>query len=213
MCERSVSAMISTSEVQQASHAHRGSEQLSDGSKGMTVTNMRAMTARTLTGAACVLALGLLTGCGAIQSIASIPGISADTDGGSITLNDGDGGSAKIDIDSNGELPEWLPSEFPLPDTYEVVAVTAFVDEGESFKSLMLSSTGDFDKLIASIDDGLAAASLTPETRQVGQLGETKNAMYAVTMGAEDWLISVLDYGSDGAEGAEIRVSYATLAE
>ncbi len=154
-----------------------------------------------------VLSLGLVTGCGAIPDL---PSVSADEDGGSVTIKGPDGESATLATDASGELPDWLPDVLPLPDDFTVVTSSEFETDEGYMKSVALNTHQDFDSLIVQIDDGLAAAGLSPEPRSVSDHAGMQSALYGVELEGEGWMINILDYGDD-EEG--IGITYATIRE
>ncbi|MGO3147392.1 MAG: hypothetical protein ACTIJ6_06915 [Leucobacter sp.] len=154
--------------------------------------------------------LGLLAGCSAIPPIPGIPDVSVDDEGGSITLN-GDGNeSVNIDVGTDDVIPEWLPSELPLPSEYTVVNSTNMESSGGTVKGMNLTTPDDFETVVATIDDGFAAAGLTPETREIGELAEMKTGLFGVTSGEDSWVITVLDYG---IQDEEVQISYVSVKE
>lgn len=175
---------------------------------------MRTTMKAGMAGLTLVLSLGLITGCGAISEIRDvIPEVSVDDngDGGSVTLKGDDGESVTIDTTTDGEIPGWFPSELPLPESYTVVSSSDAEYGDESLKSVALTTPDDFDAVIATLDEGLAASGLTAETRQVNDLSSMSTAMFGVTVAGEGWMINILDYGDE--MGEDLRVTYATVKE
>ncbi|MDQ2662189.1 MAG: hypothetical protein M3Y52_09990 [Actinomycetota bacterium] len=175
---------------------------------------MPTTTTRTawVTSIALIASLGLLAGCSALPGIPGVPGVSIDDDGegGKVTIEGDDGESFTVDTDTDGEIPEWLPSELPLPETYTVSA-TSVIDGGEGkLMTVNLSSLDGFDALVATVDAGLAAAGLTPESRDVAALGDLQTAMFGVPLDGQVWMINIIDYGT---EDEETHVSYSSIDE
>lgn len=163
-----------------------------------------------MAGIALVLSLGLITACSTISEVRkAIPDVKADKDGGSVTIQGDDGESVTIDTNVDGEIPEWFPSELPLPDDHTVVSASEVQNGDESLKSLGVTSSVELDAAVKTIDEGLSAAALTPEARNVGDLGEMKNASYRVEVAGEVWMINIADYG----DGDGLQIMYATRNE
>lgn len=163
-----------------------------------------------LTGLALVLSLGLVAGCSAISEIRdAIPNVDVDEDGGSVTIEGDNGESMTIDTDVDGEIPEWFPSELPLPEHHTVMSASVVESGDGTLKSVGVTSTDDFDAVVATIDDGFAGSGLTPETREVGDLGGMKSALFGVTIADESWMINIVDYGNEDG----LQIMYATSAD
>lgn len=171
------------------------------------LTAKRTTKKRLGTALAVAFSLGLITGCGAISDL---PSVSTDKDGGSVTIKGKDGESATLDMDSSGELPDWFPDGLPLPDDFTVVTSSEFETNEGYMKSVALTTHQDFDSLIAQIDDGLAAAGITPEPRSVSEQAGMQSALFGAELESEGWMINILDYGDD-EEG--IGITYATVHE
>lgn len=176
---------------------------------------IRTVTARGAAGLALALSLGLLTGCGAISEIQKIqeviPDVKVDEEGGSVTVKGDDGEELTIETDVTGELPDWFPSALPLPADYTVVNVSAIEHGEESLKTVTISTTDDFATLVATIEEGLAAAGITPSGRMVNEGTGTQSALFGVPIDGADWQINILDYGEE--TGEDIQVSYGTMTE
>lgn len=158
-----------------------------------------------------VLSLGLMTGCGAIAEVTEdIPDVSVNEDGGSVTLNDGDGESVTIDTSNDGEIPEWFPSELPLPEDYAVLTASAAEVGNESLKQLAITTPEDFDTVVDTLDEGFAAEGVEPETREVGNASDMRTAIFGVEVAGEEWIITASNLGG---EEEELTISYGTLDE
>lgn len=177
--------------------------------------SVRIATKRGTAGLALVLSLGLLAGCSAISEIQkiqeAIPDVKVDEEGGSVTIKGDDGEEMTIETDVSGELPDWFPSELPLPADYAIENVSSMEYGEESIKSVTISTGEDFTALIAVIDDGLAAAGLTPNGRMVNEGTSTQSALVGVPVDGVDWQINVLDYGEESDEG--VWVTYGSMVE
>jgi hypothetical protein len=171
-----------------------------------------ATTTARVTSIALVAFLGLLAGCRALPGIPGVPGVSVDGDGegGKVTIEGDDGESLTVDTDAGGEIPEWLPSELPLPENYMVVAASVMDGSEGKLMTVTLTSSDGFDALVATVDTGLADAGLAPETREVGALADLRTAMFGVPLDGQVWMINMVDYG---VEGEETNVSYSSIDE
>lgn len=174
---------------------------------------MRITTKTTMAGLGLVMSLGLLAGCSAISEIQKIqeiiPDVKVDEDSGSVTVKGDDGEEITIESDTSGELPDWFPSDLPLPADYSIQNVSSIEQGEESIKSVAVLTGEDFSSVIALIDDGLAAAGLTPAGRMVNEGTSSQSASLRVAIDDVDWQINVLDYGDASDEG--INVSYTAM--
>lgn len=169
---------------------------------------MRTTANRVGAGIVVAVSLGLVSGCSAISQISdAIPEVTVDDDGGSVTLKDDDGESVTIDSSADGEIPEWFPQELPLPENYSVMSASEAEYGDESLKAMGMTTPDDIEAVVAAIDEGLADAGLQPETRQVGDMGGMKTAMFAVSIDDEGWMINAVDYG----DGEDVGLTYATV--
>lgn len=153
------------------------------------------------------LSLGLLTGCGTISEIRdAIPDVDVDEEGGSVTIEGDDGESVTIDSGADAELPDWLPSELPLPTDYTVLTSSELEADGKLQKMVTVTSTQSFDDFMASADATFADLGITAE-QQLTETGGINGGIYGFSFDDTEWLLNFASMGE------ELNVSYMMAEE
>lgn len=130
--------------------------------------------------------------------------VSVDTDEQTITLGDGDG---EVSITTGAEdLPEWFPPEMPVPEEFAVLSVTEVQGEDGVLLGTMVTTTADFEDVIAVLDEGLAAVGIEITDRTVSEIAGMHSGMYFLVLDGAEWSVIVGDLG----EEAETSLMYAT---
>ncbi|MGO1393751.1 hypothetical protein [Agrococcus casei] len=163
---------------------------------------------RALAATALAAALGLAAGCSATDLVSNvIPNVDVEDDG-SVTITDDSGGSVTVEGGEGTTIPEWFATDMPLPDNHVVVNSTSIESDGETLKAMNVTSTDDFDTVVASIDDGLADVGITPESRDIAEGMGMRSATFVVMIADQKWNVTVSDMGGEG----EVAVTYMTGA-
>lgn len=192
------------------------------------MTAIRAVLPRVGAGIGLLLAVGLATGCGGLSDLgggadeAAAEGaggeqtdvsvgdvdvtVEDDGGGGTVTLGDDD----EVSITMGGdELPDWFPAELPLPEEFTVLSATESQDDDGTLYGLIVSTTAAFDDVIATLDEGLAAAGVEVINRDVGEIAGMSSGQYWVVVDGAEWMVMTGDLGSE----QETSVTYSTRTD
>ncbi|MGO1853631.1 MAG: hypothetical protein ACTH0V_09495 [Microbacteriaceae bacterium] len=126
-----------------------------------------------------------------------------------MTIEGDDGESVTVDAGVDGEIPDWFPAELPLPSEYAVVSTVEADEDDGTLRGVNLTTPAEFDALVESLDEALAASGITPELRQIGASGGTPTGMYMIPANSEVWNLSIVGYG----EGEDIQMGYVIATE
>lgn len=129
-----------------------------------------------------------------------------DGGGGTVTIGDDD----EVSITMGGdELPDWFPAELPLPEEFTVLSATESQDDDGTLYGLIVSTTAAFDDVIATLDEGLAAAGVEVINRDVGEIAGMSSGQYWVVVDGAEWMVMTGDLGSE----QETSVTYSTRTD
>lgn len=179
----------------------------------------------TRTAIAVMASLGLLVplaGCGSIQGkmeekvTEKIAGevlggeVDLDTDDGSVTITDDDGGSMEI---GGNELPADWPRDLPLPDDYQIIHVSDIDNDHDGRQiTVAFAAPGEvFDVAGQLHQETLAAGYSVAEDSEEMKLdsGDIKSEIHGYESGQTQVLISVSSMADDDL----LTISYGVWPE